>query len=227
MTIGIYKLNFKNTDKVYIGQSLSIESRIIHHISILRAGQATPKLQKAWNNYGLIGYDILIECEPDELNKYETETISIFDSVKNGFNTLSDSGNPILHGENNPNANYENEKYKEILRFLVQRSPSLNKRQISNLTGVSIFIVRHIAALESHTWLKKELPIEYAELEKIKNNPYYRGTEYPKIKSPNGEIFSVVHITNFAKEHGLLQPKLSEVLRGNRKHHKGWSLLEA
>jgi len=36
MTIGIYKLVFEGTDKVYIGQSICIEKRFNNHLCELR-----------------------------------------------------------------------------------------------------------------------------------------------------------------------------------------------
>lgn len=225
MPCGIYIIRFNNTDKVYIGQSKAVEARILQHLSKLRNGKSPAKLQDAYNQYGIKDYETLIECEPPELDSLEKEAIEIFDSFNNGFNSLPDSSPPILDGELSGNALETNEVYKDVLRLLVQRNPTLNKRQISEMTGVSIYIVRHIAALESHGWLKEAMPEEYRELERIKfENKYYYGTQYPDIKSPDGKIYSVTHVSNFAKEHGLLQPKLTEVLRGTRKVHKGWTL---
>lgn len=226
MTCGIYVIRFHNTDKVYIGQSKNIEVRFTQHLSKLRLQKASPKLQEGFNTFGIKEVEVLVECSIEELDKYEKEAIEIFDSVKNGFNTLEDpSSAPIYAGEEHPAASESNNTYIRVLELLVQKNPSLNKRQISDLTGVSIYVIRHIAALESHLWLKEARPLEYAMLEEIKeNSKYYYGTEYPKLKAPDGSIHTVTHITNFAKEHNLLQPKITELFRGTRKIHKGWVL---
>jgi group I intron endonuclease len=225
MTIGIYKISFKDTDRVYIGQSSNIEARWCSHLSDFRNKRATPKLQQAYDRYGIKKFDIILECCIDELNSAEKEAIEIYNSYVDGFNSLSDARAPILPGEDNPNAAEINEKYMEVLRLLVQESPSLTKREISKISNVSIYVINHIAALESHAWLKERMPLEYKLLEDRKhNNKYYRGKQYPQVKSPDGMIYDVVHVTNFAKQHGLLQPKLSEVMSGNRNHHKGWTL---
>ena len=39
---------------------------------------------------------------------------------------------------------------------------------------------------------------------------------------PKNTIKNVRVLTNFAKEHGLLQPKVTELLKGTRNIHKGW-----
>lgn len=226
MTIGIYKLVFNNTDKVYIGQSNCIEKRWTSHISNMRFGKATSKLQKAYNDYGISHYEVLCECSIKELNALEIEAIEIYDSYNNGFNSTPSSTGPNLLGENNPSALETNDTYREVLRLLVQTNPTLNKREISDICNVSIYTVRHIAALESHIWLKEDMPEEYSKLVLLKNNKYYRGTQYPKLISPDGDIHEVSNITNFSKLNNLSQPKITEVMQGTRLHHKGWKRLE-
>jgi hypothetical protein len=225
MTTGIYILRFNNTEKVYIGQSLDIEDRFIKHKSAFNRGVAAPKLQQGFNTYGMPTLEILVECSTSDLNTYEKEAIEIFNAVDGGFNTLRESGNPIMFGEKSGSARYTNEQYILVLRLLVQKTPTLSKREVEEITGISIYTIRHIAALESHCWLSEICPNEYAELVRIKQElPYYYGKQYPPVKSPKGIVYEIKHVTNFAKEHGLLQPKLTEVLKGTRNHHKGWSL---
>lgn len=224
MTIGIYKLNFNNTNKVYIGQSLNIEKRWISHQSNLRLGKSPTKLQEAHDTYGLISYDIITECIEEDLNDLEEGAIDVYDSFLNGFNSTNSATGPALRGEDNTSAVESNNTYRKVLALLVQDNPTLTKRQISSICNTSIYVVRHIAALETHTWLKEDMPEEYSKLEQLKNTPYTRGIQHPKLISPSGEIHDVIHMTNFAKLHGLLQPKVCEVLKGTRKHTKGWRL---
>lgn len=226
MTIGIYSLNFTGTNKVYIGQSINIEARYAQHLSKLRLNKANSKLQEAYNTFGTPKYIILIECTPEELNSLEEEAISIFDSVNTGFNVLSIPGAPLLFGERAGTSTQSNETYKKILLLLIKEDPSFTYKEISGLTGASESVIRHIDTFESHSWLEKEMPIEYAKLVSIKKNTPYlmRGASYPKIQGPNGSVYEVRHLSNFAKEHGLLQPKLTEILAGTRKYHKGWHL---
>ena len=227
MTIGIYKINFHNTEKVYIGQSKNIENRVQRHLISSKRKECALKLQTAFDTFGFKNYEIILECDIDELDSAESQAVEIYDSLYNGFNSLPGGTSPSFSGEINPSATNTNEQYKLVLKLLVQDSPSLNKRQIADITGVSLYTIRHIAALESHGWLEKDMPVEYAKLKSIKkNNPYYYGTDYPALKAPDGTIHKVTHITNFAKQYGLLQPKVSEVMRGTRKSHKGWTRVE-
>ena len=227
MTCGIYILRFKDTNKVYIGQSIDIEDRFIKHRSTFNREAGPPKMQLAFSTYGMPALEILVECKTSELNLVEKEAIEIFDSVDNGFNTLKEAGNPTLFGDKVGTAKYTNEQYILVLRLLVQKNPTVNKREIQEITGISIYTIKHIAALESHCWLAEVCPEDYKELARRKKEvPQYRGTQYPLILSPDGLAYEVTHVTNFAKEHGLLQPKLTEVLRGTRNFHKGWTLLK-
>lgn len=226
MTVGIYSLNFIGTTKLYIGQSINIEARYAQHLSKLRLNKANSKLQEAYSTFGIPEYRILIECVPENLNTLEEEAISIFDSVNNGFNVLSIPGAPLLFGEKVGTSTQSNETYKKILLLLIRESPSLTYKEISRLTGASESVIRHIDTLESHSWLSEEMPEEYNKLVSIKKSTPYltRGANYPKIQNPAGSVYEVFHVSNFAKEHGLLQPKLTEVLAGTRKYHKGWHL---
>lgn len=222
MTVGIYKISFKSTEKVYIGQSISIESRWNSHKSALASGKGPPKLQDAYNTYGIKSFEVLLECSISELNSLEKEAIEIYDSYNNGFNSIPDARNPIMSGENNPQATEDNKKYMQVLKLLVQKCPTLSKKEISSTAGVSVYVVNHIAQLESHAWLKDVMPAEYSQLEEQKAYGYYRGKQYPKLVSPEGIEYEVTNITKFAKQHGLLQPKLTEVMKGTRNHHRGW-----
>lgn len=228
MTCGIYILKFRGTDKVYIGQSIDIEDRFIKHKSALNRNVAAPKLQNAYHTYGSPSLEILCECSIQQLNALEKEAIEIFNSVDYGFNTLYESGNPVLYGDKAGTAKYTNEQYIQVLKLLVHTNPSFSKREIESMTGISISVIRHIAALESHAWLSEICPKEYAVLKSIKlDSKYFRGKQYPKLKSPEGIEYEVTHVSDFAKQHGLLQPKVTELLKGTRNTHKGWTRVDA
>jgi hypothetical protein len=52
-----------------------------------------------------------------------------------------------------------------------------------------------------------------------------RGLDTPVyFVSPDGVLFEVYNVTEFAFEHGLTKSGLSFVAKGNRSHHKGWTL---
>ena len=51
-----------------------------------------------------------------------------------------------------------------------------------------------------------------------------RGIVYPNILSPLGISYTVENTSQFAKEHGLNNGHLVQVLKGQEKQHKGWRL---
>ena len=229
MTIGIYKLNFNGTNKVYIGKSDNIEIRYSEHIRKLRAENSPYKIQSAYNKYGNPVLEIVLECGINELLDAEKEAIDIWDAVANGFNHLVGQFEECL-GEDSPRAKHSNEVYYNILCKLI--TPHITYRDISEELLVSESIIRHIACLEKHVWMKDAYPDKYAQLEHIYNTSSMRrggmrGIPYPDICSPNGGIFKVVSPTSFAIEHNLSQSALSQVLNSKRKSHKGWKLAAA
>lgn len=46
------------------------------------------------------------------------------------------------------------------------------------------------------------------------------------IISPDGKEFRLTNLTQFCKEHGLQQTKMSAVAKGQRTHHKGWKCFQ-
>lgn len=240
MTCGIYKLNFNNTDKVYIGQSTNIEKRILQHRADMRSGRASPKMQEAYKTYGLpISYDILCEAHIDQLDSLEEEAIAIFDSVNNGFNTyVSPFDTPSYTGYGCGNSKYSKENIIKVLLLL--QNPNVSFSEIEKVSGVKSSSIANIAACSSHFWLKEEYPKEYAVLENLKGirnkiNCKTRGSKisaksqgivYPKIKSPLGKVYVVNNAYSFAREHGIAGNHLTEVLNGHRKSHKGWKVCQ-
>lgn len=232
MTTGIYILKFKNTDKVYVGQSKDIEQRWDSHRTSLRRGLSPYKLQEAYNEFGMPSLEILIDdCTIEELDTLEEEAFSIFDSINNGFNTMSNSGHSsTLYGDSCGNSKYPNELIEEIFHALVD-FPELTHLQIEEVFGVSRSLISDISRLDTHRWLKIKYPDKYNKLElllanrrKTRRTAQSRGIIYPSIKSPDGNIYSVDSIRGFAREHNLNCHALGRVLRGQAQSHAGWVL---
>ena len=231
MTIGIYILRFPNTCKVYIGQSINIEHRFVTHLYKLKKDEGVPKLQKAYIEYGTPSLEILIDCKEEELNILEDMAIEIFNSVENGFNTMSNAGHiSSLYGEDCGNSKYSNEKVIEVFNYLIDK-PELTQQDISDITNVSINVVNGISCGNTHKWLASAFPDKYEKLEEIKSirrklrmSAKIQGIKYPDIVSPEGIIYTVDSIRGFAREHGLNYSCLGQVLRKSTKIHRGWKL---
>lgn len=108
-------------------------------------------------------------------------------------------------------------------KLIVMNRPEVKENLRKQLTGKS-FIERFGAEHASEILRKKSLA----------RKGKYTGTDSPHMKtveniqllSPAGELFTKVEgIKIFALEHELIPNKLSELLAGKRKTHKGWRLI--
>ncbi len=88
MTIGIYKLVFKGTNKIYIGSSTNIEMRFNSHLRSYRDGRISKKLAIAFETFGNPSLEIIAECEENELLAKEIFAVKYYKCIENGFNTV-------------------------------------------------------------------------------------------------------------------------------------------
>ena len=89
--IGIYKIQNKINNKIYIGQSIEVEERIKEHKRIpFRENRPTYfySLYSDMRKYGIenFSFEIIEECKKDELNKKEEYYIQQYNSFQNGYN---------------------------------------------------------------------------------------------------------------------------------------------
>jgi hypothetical protein len=233
MTIGIYKLSFLNTDKVYIGQAVDIEARFTRHIRYMRQGISSIKLNEAYKLYGNPTCIILIECSQIELDSYEKEAIDIYNAVDYGFNSYSEAGGKSSScGTNHYNSKYT--KAQLLDTFFLLLDPRNLPIDISKLTDIPVGSINSMARGASHTWISSEYPEEYSKLMSLVgrrttyvNTSERKGKTYPTIVSPEGiEYSGITNMTAFAKEHNLDYTGLSAVLRRakNRVSVGGWKL---
>ena len=92
---GIYMILNHANDKVYIGQSIDIETRWKQHKSDLNCNRHDNKhLQSAWNKYRKDKFEfiILCKCEENQLNTLEQYYIFCFDTIEKEFGYNNDYG---------------------------------------------------------------------------------------------------------------------------------------
>lgn len=235
MTCGIYKISFPNTNKVYIGQSNNCERRLSEHKSDAKTGKWAKKLQEQYNSSNIFNFEILVECTESELDQLENLAIELYDSFNSGFNSLPTAESMpkrISTGEEIKNTTYTNSQITEAFDLLC--NPSISFDEISEKTKVSKSTVNSIARGVSHAWLKNTYPDKWntvQESRKLRHSymrsAESRGLEYPKIKSPSGEVFTVTNVRAFAREHSLNNSALNKVLKRVKSHnsHKGWTVV--
>lgn len=218
--IGIYKLEFESS--FYIGQSLNIERRFNSHIWMLKNNlHSNNKMQKLFNNTNkLPKLVVLEECNSEKLNVLEKYYINKYNATTDGLNILNDS---IINmfGEDHPTAIYSNKQILEIFKEILLNELSL--KCIAEKYCVDKGLVYSIASGINHSWIKEIYPKDYIkmlELKYIRSNGKTakdQGIKYPLIKSPNGEIFEVTNLNQFAEEHNINKSSLCQLLNGKRK----------
>ena len=229
MTIGIYLLEFKGTDKVYIGQSLSIEARYSKHLLRLKNNLGNYKMQNAYNLYGNPTLKILCSCSEEELNDLEEEAFQIYDAINNGLNIRDKAvGGRGARGEEHSMSKYSNNEIEEVFLLLIN---NIDKpfSWIENTTEVSLNTIRDISKGKTHLWLKDKYPTEYEYLISLKNTRVVNTSKnkelnYPTILSPEGKEYTIDNISQFARDYKLNKSHLRGVLAGLRKTHLGWKL---
>lgn len=230
MTIGIYKLNFNGTKQCYIGQSKNIELRYTSHKTNMRRGLSTKKLQEAYANFGLPTMEVLLECSINELDSIEREAIEIYDSIANGFNTMSEAGySNTLIGEDCGNAKYTNEKILEVF-FLLVYEQHLTHKDISYITGVNRGSISDLSACKGYLWIEQLYPKEYSILKELlqsrrknRKTAASLGIKYPILIDPEGNEYEVKSLRGFCREHSLNHGALGELLRGRLCSYRNWT----
>jgi len=222
MTIGIYKLVFPNTSKLYIGQSIDIERRYLQHIYCMSKGSSSKELNKAYSVFGKPSLEIVEVTSSEELDQKELHYILKYNAYISGFNSLSGDTDQLF-GVNNPNCKYSEEDCFCVLYYLTD--PSYTHNDISLILDVSKNVISDISSLKSHVWLKEKYPELYSKVEELAGtrssiNGKHR---YPRIVSPEGVVHEVTNITAFAKSNNLLVSGLHKLLNNYRKSYKGWT----
>ena len=96
--IGIYKITNVVNNKCYIGSSVRITERWYDHKTRLNANKHhSIKLQRSFNKYGSNNfvYEIIEECDIDNLLIKEQYYIDLYNTYKNGYNSVPKSGNNL------------------------------------------------------------------------------------------------------------------------------------
>lgn len=225
--IGIYKLTFNGTDKVYIGKSEDLAKREKEHLAHLRRGTHSIKMNEAYNKYGTPKLEILCECLEEELDEFEEETIEIYNAVDNGFNTLYKAGDtPDNTGILNGMSKYPKKLLLKAFSLLYRTNETL--LHISKRLGIQISTLSSISNGYRHLWLKKQYPEKYSLMLNKRRNLTPNVRKYPDIKGPDGIIYQITNVRDFCRNHPLLETSgyshLNSVMTGKRKQHKGFTL---
>jgi hypothetical protein len=227
MTCGIYKLSFQGIDKVYIGQSSNIENRLKQHIrKLLKNTHYNPKMQEAYLiNCTLPILKILEEVKDASLmSTREIYWIDYFNSYHQGLNSTI-GGTSLGLGAEHPSAKYTEDDYCAVVSFLALTDMTL--LSISNELDIPLSIITAISSGSTHGYLENIMPTEYAQMRsKVGHRKVGPRVGYPPLRGPDGTIYTVTNLLDFAKEHNLGKGNagLSDLISGSVIAVKGFCL---
>lgn len=190
MTQGIYLLNFTGTHKVYVGQSLYIESRYKEHITAMQTQTHSKKMNKAYLDYGLPTLEIECICTGD-MDDTENYYIKFWDAVQDGFNTLKTASGGTSRGEDNGMSIYSDKEYISILNYIVD-NPKTNLAEISRVLCVSYNVVKSLALGKTQKWLEFIYPDKYAKLISMIGTRNNEGENQGASTSTNDQIIKAL-----------------------------------
>jgi DNA-binding XRE family transcriptional regulator len=229
MAVGIYTIYWEqSSDKAYIGQSVSIETRRGFHIWSMKKGtHANSKLQHMYNKYGPPIFATLEICSINELTPKEIFWINEFDSISNGYNLTHPD--VLDKGYLAPNSKYS--KLALLLLFRMLRNKELSNTDIAKLTGIGKSTVIQIARGDKHYWLHEKYPNISKQIKAARDHrqftKYNHNTTIYVVKDTNGIKYTVNNISQFCRDHGQLNiGNFSNMLYGNKNTCSGYSLLE-
>lgn len=119
--IGIYKITNKLNGNSYIGLSVDIEQRWYQHktrYKNLNDKEYNKALYRAFRKYGLnnFSFEVIEECEENELKEKEIYWISFYNTYANGYNETIGGDIISIGGEKHPNHKLT-EKDVKLIRY--------------------------------------------------------------------------------------------------------------
>lgn len=131
MSIGIYKIENKQSHKCYIGQSTNIEKRWEEHKRAALSYNCNTYIHRAIRKYGIdnFNFEIIEYCKKSELNQKEIDWIKKLDTFNNGYNCTTGGYYCEIKnkGENHSNAKLTNQ---DVYNIREQRLQGKNRQDI-------------------------------------------------------------------------------------------------
>jgi group I intron endonuclease len=218
----IYAFKDENENIFYIGKTCRIKKRKKEHLYELKKGNNLPKYNKLRKviNSGLDFEDVFLILENDlncdEIDDREMYYISKLREEGYNLKNLTDGGDGGIM--TTPNIS---EKIRKA--HLGKKRNEETKRKISESNKGKKFTKEHIEKLieaRNKRVTKKETREKCSKTSKGKIN-----IKKYEIIDPCGNVYFTENgLTSFCEENGLSTPNMVKVAKGERKHHKGWTI---
>jgi len=195
----IYKATNTTNGKVYIGFDSNWPNRKYGHISN-SDGNSSTKFHRAIRKYGINNFNWEIVYQSKNGNHckdvMENYFIQEYDSFKNGYNMTLGGDGTLGHKKTKKSKQKMKNNWKNKNHFF-------NSQQFKDAVSQST---------------KKAM----ARPEVKEKQAYNRSFDW-KITNKEGQIFFIRNLTQFCKDNNLSQGNMTEVSKGKRTHHKGWT----
>lgn len=249
MQQGIYKIANKTTGDFYIGSAVNYERRIAVHKNHLKNNKHhNPYLQNIFNKYGIenLSFELIKSVDlANNLIKIEQEYLDKL-NPKYNVRKKADSNLGLTHtiqtklkmSNSAKGRIIPKEQRAKISKSLKGRKLPAETRQKMSGKKLSPAHKKKISENNAKYWLGKSRSLESikkmsashtgkllskAHRKKLSEVLKNKGAKIYKLISPSGELFKGKNISNFCKEQNLSISHISQVINGNRNHHKGWT----
>lgn len=153
MSIGIYKIENLLNGKIYIGQSIHIETRWAEHCRI--SNQNKSLISTAIAEFGKenFSFQILEECEPEKLTELETQYIFMYDSfAPQGYNVAM----PYGDGQ----GAFTKYTYEDLLNIIADiKTTTLTFKEIANKYNLDLSMIYYLNRGNYHTIPNENYPL--------------------------------------------------------------------
>ena len=144
--VGIVEIGNNTNNKIYIGSSSFVQSRLRLHKSHLNQNIHSNKhLQSSYNKYGKdsFSFELIEECKIEDLVLREQYWIDLLDACNNkkGYNKrlIAESNNGLKRSEETKRKISESKKGKRYLSDKHYEKLAENKRGVSNIAAIEYY----------------------------------------------------------------------------------------
>jgi group I intron endonuclease len=201
--IGVYKITNLVNNKCYVGSSIDVIGRWSQHISTLEVNKHhSIKLQRSYNKHGKnnFNYEIIEECDTELLLIREQYYIDLFDSYKNGYNSVQNAGNNLGMKHSDETKEILRNKSKGNKNMLNKKHTDETKKKISDkLKGVPLSEETKLKMSESRKGKKITDEVKKKISDKLKGKPLLEQTKLKISLSHLGKKQSVENIAHRVK----------------------------
>ena len=225
-TSGIYKIACLPTGKIYIGSAVNLRQRWSDHRKALRGNyHRNVHLQRAWNKYGESAFvfevaELVMFVE--HLIEREQYWMDTTHACEDGFNIAPIAGSQLGMKYGPEYGVAARERQARTYEGFID--PDGNEVAIYNLwdfckrMGLAHSAMHRLFYGQSRTKSYKGWT--------HRDHPWVgRAQVWDGFIAPNGmPAGSIYNLAAFCRQHGLEESKMRAVHKGERRHHRGWTV---